>query len=107
MNQILSTTIKSSCKYGYFLPKRHCISVISSASETVSKPDNTSQTFKDAPGLSNKIVNVPSGEVGPGASKSSVYKNVEYFCYNNVSYFEAEVEMLKYRLPQPSNKTSK
>ncbi|EEB17382.1 conserved hypothetical protein [Pediculus humanus corporis] len=96
MNQILSTTIKSSCRYGYFLPKRHCISVISSASETVSKPDNTSQTFKDAPGLR---------EVGPGASKSSIYKNVEYFCYNNVSYFEAEVEMLKYRLPQPSNKT--
>lgn len=41
-------------------------------------------------------------EVGPGASKSGEYKNPEYFCYNTTSYFEAEVEMLKYRLPQPS-----
>jgi hypothetical protein len=43
-------------------------------------------------------------DVGPGASKDGKYKNPEYFCYNPMSYFEAEIEMLKYRLPQPSNK---
>lgn len=59
---------------------------------------------KDVPGLSTKVVNVPSQEVGPGASKNSTYKNPEYFCYNQASYFEAEVEMQKFRLPQPSNK---
>jgi hypothetical protein len=42
--------------------------------------------------------------VGPGAKKDGVYKNPEYFCYNENSYFEAEVEMAKYRIPQPSNK---
>lgn len=55
-------------------------------------------------GLSNLVVKVPSQPVGPGASKSSDYKNPEYFCYHNTSYFEAEIEMLKYRIPQPSNK---
>jgi NADH dehydrogenase [ubiquinone] flavoprotein 3, mitochondrial len=42
--------------------------------------------------------------VGPGAKKDGAYKNPEYFCYNENSYFEAEVEMAKYRIPQPSNK---
>jgi hypothetical protein len=46
-------------------------------------------------------------EVGPGASKDGQYKNPEYFCYNRMSYFEAESEMSKYRLPQPSNKPKK
>lgn len=58
----------------------------------------------DVKGLSVKVVEVPSEPVGPGASKSSEYKNPEYFSYNNMSYFEAEVEMLKFRLPQPSSK---
>ena len=40
--------------------------------------------------------------VGPGASKDSDYKNPEYFAYHNVSYFEAEIELAKYRCPQPS-----
>lgn len=42
--------------------------------------------------------------VGPGAAKSAEYKNPEYFSYNNISYFEAEVEMSKFRIPQPSSK---
>lgn len=46
-------------------------------------------------------------EVGPGASKSSDYKNPEYFLYNKNSYFEAEIEMLKYRCPQPKAKEPK
>jgi hypothetical protein len=46
-------------------------------------------------------------DVGPGASKGGQYKNPEYFCYNKMSYFEAEVELSKYRLPQPSNKSKR
>lgn len=67
----------------------------------------TTNVQKDAPGLSPKVVNVPAHEVGPGASKNSTYKNPEYFCYNQDSYFEAEVEMQKFRLPQPSSKKQK
>lgn len=42
--------------------------------------------------------------VGPGAAKNGEYKNPEYYSYNVTSYFEAEVEMSKFRIPQPSNK---
>lgn len=45
-------------------------------------------------------------ETGPGASKNGKYKNPEYFCYHPTSYFDAEIEMLKFRLPQPSAKTN-
>lgn len=66
---------------------------------------STSQSsIPNVKGLSSNVVSVPNEEVGPGAAKSSNYKNPEYFCYNSTSYFEAEVEMLKFRLPQPSNK---
>lgn len=37
------------------------------------------------------------------ASENGVYKNPQYFCYHKNSYFDAEIEMLKYRLPQPSS----
>ncbi|XP_054278584.1 uncharacterized protein LOC128997030 [Macrosteles quadrilineatus] len=67
-------------------------------------PSSSSPPKVDVPGLSSNCVVTPVGEVGPGASKSGAYKNPEYFCYNTTSYFEAEVEMLKYRLPQPSAK---
>jgi NADH dehydrogenase (ubiquinone) flavoprotein 3 len=55
-------------------------------------------------GLSKAVVDVPSEPVGPGAAKNTDYKNPEYFCYDKNSFFEAEVEMLKYRCPQPSTK---
>lgn len=54
------------------------------------------------PGLTKAVVDVPNEPVGPGAAKNTDYKNPEYFCYDKSSYFEAEVEMLKYRCPQPS-----
>uniref|UniRef100_A0A7R9F9R7 NADH dehydrogenase [ubiquinone] flavoprotein 3, mitochondrial n=1 Tax=Timema bartmani TaxID=61472 RepID=A0A7R9F9R7_9NEOP len=57
----------------------------------------------NVPGLSSAVVSIPNGEVGPGAAKQGQYKNPEYFCYNPISYFEAEIEMAKYRIPQPSN----
>ncbi|CAG9861108.1 unnamed protein product [Phyllotreta striolata] len=60
----------------------------------------------NVPGLSSACVSIPSQPVGPGASKdSNNYQNPEYFSYNTYSYFEAEVEMLKYRCPQPSTDT--
>lgn len=40
--------------------------------------------------------------VGPGASVNGEYKVPEYFNYNKMTYFEAEVEMAKYRCPQPN-----
>ncbi|GLV35722.1 uncharacterized protein CBL_01127 [Carabus blaptoides fortunei] len=59
-------------------------------------------TNVNVPGLS-KAVHTTDEPVGPGASKSGEYKVPEYFNYNKNSYFEAEVEMNKYRLPQPSS----
>lgn len=41
-------------------------------------------------------------EVGPGASKHGDYKNPEYFCYKPTSFYDAEIEIAQYRLPQPS-----
>lgn len=72
-----------------------------------SKPGSSrsqSGAVTDVPGLSSAVVSFPSDPVGPGAAKNTGYKNPEYFCYHNTSYFEADVEMLKYRLPQPSSK---
>lgn len=51
-----------------------------------------------------KLFFVPA--VGPGVTAQSEYKVPEYFCYDKTSYFEAEIEILKYRLPQPSSKSS-
>ncbi|XP_065214664.1 uncharacterized protein NdufV3 [Planococcus citri] len=74
------------------------------SSEAGSSSPSTSVS-RDVPGLSSKVLKVPSAEVGPGASKSAKYKNPEYFSYHETSYFDAELEMLKFRLPQPSNKS--
>ncbi|KAK0097144.1 hypothetical protein PV326_003149 [Microctonus aethiopoides] len=49
--------------------------------------------------------NVPGLTVGPNASKDKEYKNPEYFCYHVDSFAEAEVELAKFRLPVPSNKS--
>ncbi|XP_044749878.1 uncharacterized protein LOC123310469 [Coccinella septempunctata] len=64
----------------------------------------SSSQIIDVPGLSSKCLNVPATPVGPGAAKNTNYKNPEYFCYDKNSYFEAEVEMLKFRCEQPSTK---
>ncbi|XP_014260924.1 uncharacterized protein LOC106673349 [Cimex lectularius] len=65
---------------------------------------NQVEKTSSVPGLSENVLKVPSQEVGPGATKDGEYKNPEYFCYNKTSYFEAEIEMLKFRLPQPISK---
>ncbi|XP_011188899.1 uncharacterized protein LOC105216214 [Zeugodacus cucurbitae] len=56
----------------------------------------------NVPGLSSNIVKPASGPLGPGASPTGDYKVPEYYSFNRFSYAEAEVEIAKYRLPQPS-----
>lgn len=58
----------------------------------------------NAPGLSSAVVRPTTEPVGPGIKpdKSGPYKSPEYFCYNDMSYYEAEVEMAKYRCPPPN-----
>lgn len=65
---------------------------------------SSSKVNANVPGLSNAVIQQATGPVGPGVdpNKSGAYKVPEYFCYDNMSYFEAEIEMAKYRLPQPS-----
>lgn len=63
---------------------------------------NKTTTIPKVAGLSQACLKVPKEPVGPGAAKNTGYKNPEYFCYDKNSYFEAEIEMLKYRCPQPS-----
>nr|XP_040227118.1 uncharacterized protein LOC120952070 [Anopheles coluzzii] len=58
----------------------------------------------DVPGLSSRCVAKKDGPVGPGAERTGTYKVPEYFSYNQTSYFEAEIEMSKFRIPQPSAK---
>lgn len=71
------------------------------SSATTSQPE---VPLNNVTGLSDAVLRVPNEPVGPGASKNTDYKNPEYFSYHSASYFEAEIEMLKYRIPQPSNK---
>ncbi|GBP60391.1 hypothetical protein EVAR_98287_1 [Eumeta japonica] len=56
------------------------------------------------PGLSQAVITPTKDPVGPcvDPKKTGVYKVPEYFCYHNMSYFQAEIEMAQYRLPQPS-----
>uniref|UniRef100_T1HES3 Complex I-9kD n=1 Tax=Rhodnius prolixus TaxID=13249 RepID=T1HES3_RHOPR len=62
---------------------------------------------KQVTGLSAKVLKDSPVAVGPGAAKQADYKNPEYFCYHKLSYFEAEIELQKFRLPQPSSLQTK
>ncbi|ALC49427.1 CG11752 [Drosophila busckii] len=53
-------------------------------------------------GLTSACVKPTASPVGPGASANGQYKVPEYYCFNRFSFSEAEVEMAKYRCPQPS-----
>lgn len=68
------------------------------------KPAPPKAVTGDVQGLSGKCVHSKSGPIGPGAARDGDYKVPEYFCYDRVSYYEAEVEMEKFRIPQPSAK---
>ncbi|CAH0545980.1 unnamed protein product [Brassicogethes aeneus] len=52
------------------------------------------------PALSEQVVSLE------GVSKKNLeYKNPEFFLYHRYSYNQAIVELMKFRLPQTSNKT--
>lgn len=55
--------------------------------------------------ISDQVIGNCEGEVGPGASKTSTYKNPEYYCYHPLSYLNLQLELAQFRLPQPSSKT--
>ncbi|XP_047534364.1 uncharacterized protein LOC125069003 [Vanessa atalanta] len=67
-------------------------------------PSQAPKVNTDVPGLSNAVIHQATELLGPGVdpNKSGPYKVPEYFCYDNMSFFEAEIEMSKFRLPQPS-----
>ncbi|XP_037935180.1 uncharacterized protein LOC119669386 [Teleopsis dalmanni] len=69
------------------------------ASNAASSPTSINTNVK---GLSSNCVEPTSTPVGPGAAPNAPYKVMEYFCFNRFSYAEAEVEMAKFRCPQPS-----
>ncbi|EDW07374.1 uncharacterized protein LOC6584402 [Drosophila mojavensis] len=74
----------------------------SSGSRVAATPGPAAPPVKNVTGLSSACVRPTSTPVGPGASPTGDYKVPEYFCFNRFSYAEAEVEMAKYRCPQPS-----
>lgn len=53
-------------------------------------------------GLTSYCIKQRAEPLGPGASATGAYKVPEYFCYDRFSYHGAEVELAKYRCPQPS-----
>ncbi|PZC85014.1 hypothetical protein B5X24_HaOG203335 [Helicoverpa armigera] len=67
-------------------------------------PAQASQTPPDVPGLSSNVIHPAAQPVGPGVDpqKAGAYKVPEYFQYDNMSFFEAEIEMSRFRCPQPS-----
>uniref|UniRef100_A0A2A4JYB2 Uncharacterized protein n=1 Tax=Heliothis virescens TaxID=7102 RepID=A0A2A4JYB2_HELVI len=74
------------------------------AKSTPPPPAQASQTVPDVPGLSSNVIHPAAQAVGPGVDpqKAGAYKVPEYFQYDNMSFFEAEIEMSRFRCPQPS-----
>lgn len=66
------------------------------------KSGGDAQINANVPGLSEYVIKQKAEPLGPGASSSGQYKVPEYFCYDRFSYHGAEVELAKYRCPQPS-----
>ncbi|XP_044728827.1 uncharacterized protein LOC123292297 [Chrysoperla carnea] len=75
-----------------------------SSSSTASPSVTTANVIPEVQGLSSACIKESSEKILTGTSKNGAYKNPEYFSYDKTSYFEAEIEMLKYRCPQPSAK---
>ncbi|KAF5281965.1 hypothetical protein FQA39_LY00489 [Lamprigera yunnana] len=61
-----------------------------SGSDKLNTSATESAQIPNVPGLSNDVVQFGDDPVGPGASKAT-------------GYYDAEKEMLKYRLPQPTS----
>lgn len=74
----------------------------SKAPKAGSQSSSASSGQASVTGLTSNCVKPSTGPVGPGASATGDYKVPEYYSFNRFSYAEAEVEMAKYRCPQPS-----
>ncbi|CAG9583367.1 unnamed protein product [Danaus chrysippus] len=81
-----------------------CCSQGAGQNQSSSSTPSSASVNANVPGLSSAVIHNASEPLGPGVdpNKSGPYKVPEYFCYDNMSYFEAEIEMSKYRCPQPS-----
>lgn len=77
---------------------KRCYAKTSGATKT----SGASAPTSNVKGLSSNCVKPVTEPVGPGASINGAYKVPEYFCFNRFSFAEAEIEMAKYRCPQPS-----
>lgn len=77
---------------------------VGGSQSTAPPPAQASQTVPEVPGLSSKVIQPASQPLGPGVDpkKTGAYKVPEYFQYDNMSFFEAEIEMASFRCPQPS-----
>lgn len=74
----------------------------SKGSPSASSTGSSQSAIRDVSGLTSRCVKEKSQPLGPGASTTGEYKVPEYYCYDKTSYYEAEIEMLHYRCPQPS-----
>lgn len=88
------------CVAGKF-PFKRFYSQKSTPNQKITKTTENTQNI-NVPGLSSYVIKQKAEPLGPGASKTNAYKVPEYFCYDRFSYHGAEVEMAKYRCPQPS-----
>uniref|UniRef100_A0A0A9YC39 NADH dehydrogenase [ubiquinone] flavoprotein 3, mitochondrial n=1 Tax=Lygus hesperus TaxID=30085 RepID=A0A0A9YC39_LYGHE len=106
VRQRIAFALRSDLKLLWNVSQRHSSSTQTPTppSSAAAAPISKASINDNVPGLSSKCLNVPNSAVGPGASFQGEYKVPEYFCYDKTSYFEAEIEMLKYRCPQPSSK---
>lgn len=72
---------------------------------------NYEKILSKVKGLSKAVLVETPCEVKPRVSKSGDYKVPEYFSYHRHSYYEAHIELLPFRLQQPSaianNKTKR
>lgn len=71
------------------------------SSATATQPKSESLNA-NVTGLSSYVIKQRAEPLGPGASSTGQYKVPEYFCYDRFSYHGAEVELAKYRCPQPT-----
>lgn len=74
----------------------------SSSTKKPKKADTDAQVNTNVTGLTSYVIKQKAEPLGPGASSSGIYKVPEYFCYDRFSYHGAEIELAKYRCPQPS-----
>lgn len=85
------------------LPVKRFFSQKAPSASATSTPKKGNEINANVPGLSSYVIKQKQEPLGPGASSTGVYKVPEYFQYDRFSYHGAEIELAKYRLPQPSS----